>query len=774
MADERTKSSTPLWACSSVPPNPGCPNAPRNGWDLEPEERSVPLFHYLWICKRHRWKILSFVAICVITTLIVSPRPTPLYESTAVIDIDRRMPAGALGEGGGDRVFDYDADEFFATQLELIRSDPVLRPVVQKYKLFDSEKGTIDSQSVKPAELEDAPVDLANLNVTRRPRTYLFRISYRAPDPRRAADVANAIANSYIEQTYNIRYRSMLGLATFMEKQLEELKANMERSSAVLALFERELNVINPEEKTSILSARLLQLNTEYTNAQGERVRKEAAYNSVRSGSLEAAQVSSQGEALKRLGERLSEAQEKFAQVKVVYGADYREYRKGATQVAQLQQELGEMTRSITRRVEIEHREALNREAMLKTAVAETKAEFDRLNARSFEYQSLRREAEAGKKLYEELVRKIKEAGINAGFRNSIIRLAVPARPAAAPVSSNIKRNLLLALLLSTILAVGAAVLSNTLDNTIHHPEQARSLFAVRILGGLPSVKSRLMNSLQALLPAPPGAGRTDLATGPGRSGRELAWFGEAIGSLRHSILLGTHGQRLKSLIITSAEPAAGKTTVAVCLALTHARQGHKTLLIDADLRRPDVHRRIGVPNEGGLVAVLSNGSDWKNNLVKAHGFPDLDILPAGRTSRDLTDFVGNAVAVILEQATSEYDLVIVDSPPLPLFPEPLLMATSVDGVVLLIRARQTDRNAVEAALHTLADLQANVTGLALNDVARDGGGYYPYYNYDKYYSSNGRRGWLPKKYRIRLKLKTKNGNHKPSGEKDSKIREAD
>ena len=209
------------------------------------------------------------------------------------------MPTGVLGQEAMQSATN-DADQFLATQVKLIQSDSVLRPVAQRYKLLEAE-GADAQGTVKPADAEDAPVVLKKLKVSRPPNTYLLLISYRSPDPRLAADVANAIAQSYLEHTYNIRYRSSASLSAFMEKQLEELKAKMERSSAALAQFERELNVINPEEKTSILSARLLQLNTEYTNAQADRVRKEAAYKSVRGGTLEAVQVSTQGESLGKI-----------------------------------------------------------------------------------------------------------------------------------------------------------------------------------------------------------------------------------------------------------------------------------------------------------------------------------------------------------------------------------------------------------------------------------------------------------------------------------------
>src|SRR5438477_537861 len=181
----------------------------------------------------------------------------------------------------------------------LIKSDSVLRPVADRYHLRAQEKTGAPSRNFDAAAVQDAPVLLKQLKVTRPPNTYLLLISYRSPNPQLAADVANGVTTSYLEHTYKIRFQSSSRLATFMESQLEGLKAKMERSSAALAQFERELNVINPEEKTSILSARLQQLNTEYTNAQTDRVRKESAWKSVGDGSLEAAQVSTQGENLK-------------------------------------------------------------------------------------------------------------------------------------------------------------------------------------------------------------------------------------------------------------------------------------------------------------------------------------------------------------------------------------------------------------------------------------------------------------------------------------------
>ena len=661
---------------------------------------SPTIVHYLAILRRHHWKILGAIIACVIATLTVSIRLTPVFESTVTVDIDRQMPSAVIGQDAVRPALN-DGDQFLATQAKLIQSDSVLRPVVRQFRLA-----------------EDAPILLRNLKVSRPPNTYLLLISYRSPDARLSADVANAVANSYVGHTYDVRVRSSAALGRFMEKQLEELKAKMERSSAALAQFERELNVIDPEEKTSILSARLLQLNTEHTSAQADRVRKESAWDSVRSGTLAAAQASTQGESLKALSARLDEARQKFAEVQTHYGVNHPEYRKTAVQVEEIERQLQQSRANAAQRVEAEYREASAREAMLGKAVAETKAEFDRLNARGFEYQSLKREAAADKALYEELMRKIKEAGINAGFQNSSIRIADPARAAIRPVFPNVTLNVLLAFMFSTIAAISLAVVSDALDGSVREPEQVTALFQTAVVGCLPVVKTWRRRSSRE--PSRDAAG---------------SGFEDAVGAARNLILLGANNRRIRSLMIASATAGEGKTTTAVHLAIAHARQRLRTLLIDCDLRCPGVHARLGLAQEPGLATVLQNGVRWRSNLVQPAGLPELDVLPAGKCNRSGDGLVGRGLPQILEEAVADYDLVIVDSPPLLGFPEPLPMAAAVDGVVLVAKAGKTDRKLIGSALTTLQRVRANVLGVVLNSVTseslyavRDSGSYQRHY----------------------------------------------
>lgn len=701
----------------------------------EAQQVSLPLSHYLWILRRHFWKMAAFVAVMMLATAVVSLRLTPVYESTATLYVDRQEAKGIVGQDAQSQAYStLDAESFLASQIKLIQSDSVVRPVAQRYNLLEKEKQVTEKGDESRAK--DAPILLKQLKVTRPPNTYLLQIAYRSTDPQLAADVANQVAQSYIEHTYNIRIKSSVSLSKFMERQIDELRAKMETSSGRLAQMERELNVINPEEKTNILSARLLQLNTEYTKAQAERVASEAAYNSTKSGSLESAQVSAQGEAIRRLLERMNEATERFAEIRAHFGVNHPEYRKAQAQVKELQAQVDATRDNAIRRVEVQYKEALARETMLSRGVAETKADYDKLNLRSFEYQRAKREAEADKNLYDELVRKIREAGINAGFQNNMVRIADPARAAWKPVFPKLGLNLALALLFSTLLAVGVAILGDTLDNTIRDPEQVTRSLKTHIIGTLPSVKNtkelQLPSSLrgEAVMDAD-GA----LIPSPDRKDRALSTYEEAVRTIRSSVLLTDFDRRLRTLLFTSATASEGKSTTAGHLAFAHAEQRKKTLLIDCDLRRPSQHKLFGVGLNQGLSNVLNGEMSWQDSLLRLATNPYLDVITAGPPSRRAADMIGQLLGPMMEEMSREYDLVVLDAPPLLGFAESLQMASSADGVVVVTRAGETSRKAVAAALTTLQHLRANVLGLVLNQVKKHHSDHYYYYGYyGKYY----------------------------------------
>jgi capsular exopolysaccharide synthesis family protein len=207
--------------------------------------------------------------------------------------------------------------------------------------------------------------------------------------------------------------------------------------------------------------------------------------------------------------------------------------------------------------------------------------------------------------------------------------------------------------------------------------------------------------------------------------------FDDAIRTLRNSILLGNADRPLRSILIASAFPKEGKTTIAVHLAIAHAQQKYRTLLVDGDMRHPAVCSVVGIRNDAGLSNALLNGMQWRQEISRMEELPELDILGAGPDSAGAADLVGAGLTQVLQEAEHEYDLVIVDAPPLLGFPEPLQMAASVDGVVIVALAGQTGRPALESLLSTLQRIRANVVGLVLNELtdnARYGYGYHRSY----------------------------------------------
>ncbi len=701
---------------------------------IEPESIGTPLSHYLWVLKRGIWKIAAFMAISLVLTFVVSSRIKPIYEATATVNIDRQGPTGLVGEDSkGTSSTASDADQYIATQMKILQSDAVLRPVAGQFNLLDLEHQFDGLSPSSVQALKNGPTVLKKLHVIRPPNTYLVRINYRSPDSQLSADVANAIAKSYLAHIYRIQISSSMSAAGFMEKQMDDLKARMERSGQALAVFEKELNVVNPEEKTNIISQRLLQLNTEYTNAQADRVKKEAIYRSLQSGSLAAEQVSGLGEDLQKLQDRINDTQTQFALVRASRGPGHPEYKKLQSQLESILAQYRDAQTQIAKRIEVDFGQAMNREKMLAQAVGQTKAEFDQINERSVAYQRLKDEATADKKLYEELTTKIQEDSINSGFQNKNIAVSDSARPPSEPAFPNAKLNLGIAAILSLVLGIAVTLLLDSLDTTIRDPEEVNRLFNTDLLGMLPIVRN-----MKSLAPIDGISENALVVAGSenGYSNRSFTSYEEAVRMLRNSVLLGDFDRRLRSILFTSATPGEGKTTTAVHLAIAHAEQGKRTLLIDADLRRPTIHKKLGLTSTKGLSSVLTGEMKPYDAITSLEGVPNLDVLPAGPSSRRAADIIGSGMAELLDELSSRYDLTIIDAPPMLGFAEPMQLAKTTDGVIVVAVAGETNRKAIAAVVSTLQRLRANVLGLVLNRMTKESGnGYYYYYSrYDKYY----------------------------------------
>jgi capsular exopolysaccharide synthesis family protein len=302
---------------------------------------------------------------------------------------------------------------------------------------------------------------------------------------------------------------------------------------------------------------------------------------------------------------------------------------------------------------------------------------------------------------------------------------------------------------------VCGSILADVLDDSIRDPEQAARALNTSVLGILPAVKE--MRRMVSVIPpsALPALAIED-SRGPLNSLGLVKYDGptltpssrlegvgsyeEAIRAIRHSILLPDFDRDVKSILVTSAEPGAGKSTALIHLAIAHAQQGLRTLIIDADLRRPMIYKKLSLNGTLGLSNVLLGELGWKEGIVKIEHWPQLDVLPAGTASRRASDLVGAMMIDILDEAAKEYDMVFVDAPPLLGFAEAMQVATAVDGVVVLARAGTTSRAAVATVLATLNRVRANAIGLVLNEMDKHStNSYYHYGDYKKYYAEDRR-----------------------------------
>ena len=515
--------------------------------------------------------------------------------------------------------------------------------------------------------------------------------------------------------------------------RLEELRARSERSMEAVARLNAGSNSGKPEEISSNMALRLRQLSAEHVNTQADLLKKRAAYSSVKSGSSETTRTAGQTEALRRLQERINEGEERSAEIKASKGQNDPDYQREQLELQEVRRQVQALSLNTVGRAEVEYNRAAARERVIEQELARTNAEFDRLNADSVEYQQLQQKANADKKLYEDLEAKSQEASREAGTQNTSAVVSSPASPSNQPMFPNLPLNLGLAGVLSCFVAIGTAVLLDSLDKPIRDPEEVRRLFGTELIGTLPVVKDTRSLAAAAFARGP---GTPPAAAGPGKQTEGSMWsFEEAVRMLRNSILLSDANRSLRSILVTSASPGEGKSTAAMHVAMAHAEQGKKTLLIDADLRRPTLDRKLGISDAGlGLSGALLGETDWQEAVVQVPEVPNLHLLPAGSSSSRGCDLIGGSIAEVIDEAVGVYDLVILDAPLI--LPEsrqhrllgaaePTHIAIAVDAVVVVASACGTNSRALRAAVSTLNRLRANLIGIALNRLSHATGNRY-------------------------------------------------
>jgi len=662
------------------------------------------------VCKalsRPKRTVLAFMALAIAGAFAVQLVAPKLYEATALVRVERYSTTAAAAQASGQLPAADDMDRVIATEIETSQSDPVLRPVVERFKLLAVEQQLRGLNVEEAQQRSKAAIRLKRLQVTRSPNSNTIRITYRASDPQLAANAANAVAQSLIDYAHEAAKRSFDQIATVVTQNMPDLVVKMDTSAESLAEFERQLNMADPEQRVSLLAARVTELNTQLAVVQNERIRREAIVKQVNaSATIASAQTASPDNSLYEALLRLNAARQQFALARSYYGQRHPEYTKAKQQVQEIEAQVRELQLNAKNRSQAEYREAQSQEARLSGLLQQTKAELEKLQASAHQYEHLKSEAESDKENYNRLAAQARAEAIDHQIHSVVLQITAPALATQEPVFPNLPINLILAIVGAGILGVAVTVFGKTLDPTFYGPDKIKSKFKLDVLASLPKIRG-----LQYILTPKDMALR-----GSAASAEDTTQFEEGLRTLRSALMLITSNRPLRSVMVTSATPGEGKSTAAAHLAVTCAQAGQRVLLIDANLRRPILHDMFGIGNGPGLSEILKGERSYAEGIFGTRE-QGVFLMPAGRVSRRAADLIGVGLPIILAKVSRVFDLVIVDAPAVLGASESLPMAGAADGALLLTKAGVTTEQAVAEAMSNLSRAHANVLGLVMNQV---------------------------------------------------------
>ncbi|HEX9224143.1 MAG TPA: polysaccharide biosynthesis tyrosine autokinase [Candidatus Acidoferrales bacterium] len=714
-------------------------------WDMAPREPH--LLDYVIILRKHQWLILSFLLAVVTIVSIGTFRQQPVYVATTRLEIDREN-TNILPFPGTDAYDIYaDLDNYIETQSKILLSETLALRTIKTAGL----EGPLGSSlpAAKPDDDAVTTTTLANqkrppalgpflgaLSVKRVPNSRLLDVSFESTDAEMAARVVNAHVESYIAENFRSRYEATTQASTWLAGQLNELKIKVEKSEDARIAYERQNQIWTIDEKQNITTQRLGDISKELTEAQSDRMKKEAAFQLAQSGSLDALPAVHDSEMLKDLQVKRAEAVEAYTEALNQYGPNFPKVQRLQAKVKEFEELVNGEKKNIVNRVENDYRAARQRELLLTRALDQQKAEANAMAERLVQYNILKREAEANKQLYEGLLTKLKEAGISAGLRSSNIRVVDPAMIPPSPARPNKTRNIALAFLLGLVGGIGLALLREYLDNTVKTPDDVEALSRLPSLAVVPAFASLNGHPRKRnLLGMPVGNGknrRVELVSHT----LPKSQMSEAFRALRTSLLLSQAERPPQVILVTSALPREGKTTAATNLAVTLAQLGDRTLLIDADLRKPGVSRALSLAdgNYAGLSSYLAGVSSLDLITIPHPAVTNLAAIPTGPIPPNPADLLAShRLAAAICELRSQYKFIVIDSPPIMAATDAVILSVQADGVLLVVRSGATPKEAFSRTRDLLASVKCRLLGVVLNAVDSSAPDYYYSYRYYPY-----------------------------------------
>jgi len=742
----------------------GRPNGPRLYPDLPAHESA--LGESFRVLLKRKWIIVGVLSTIFSIVAIASLRMTPIYEASGTIEINKPDANLNFQNSATFNVDYYDPTEL-ETEIKILQSDLLATQVIRELNL-DRGPEPNGQAPPSPQSIDLAPDPLqsdptrasaavggfkSNLKVALSQNTRIIEVHYRSPDPQMAANVVNTLMQTYVENNYKARFESTMQASDWLTKQLVDLQMKVETDEEKLVRYQKEHEILGTDEKQNIIMSKLDELNKALTEAESDRMDKEALYRLVESGDPDAIAASSssvtQGPNSQSASVLLDNLRTKQVDLKIQvadlstqFGPSYPKLTQLNNQLKEVDAQIQAEMKKIAATLRGQYTTALQRENMLHAALEKQKQEANKLNESAIEYSMLKRDVDASRQLYEGLLEKLKEAGVAAGLKSNNFRIVDNARPPAGPIEPDIPRNLLFGLVLGLASGVGLAFVLEALDSTVRTTEQAQMISGLASLGMIPlGSKSTREGSNPKRLVLTTSKEAVELVT----QARPQSQMAESYRALRTSLLLSSLGAPPKVIMITSALPQEGKTTTSINTAVVLAQKGVRVLLIDGDLRRPSIHKTLGMGPHSGLSNVLTGSTTLDDAIVRTSLLPNLFVLPAGTPPPNPAELLASSnMRDVLLQLREQYDHIVIDTPPSLSVTDAVVLSPRADAVILVIRSGQTSKQALRRSRDILFQVNAKLVGVLLNAVDLTSPDYYYYYEYQGKYAGYYRDEDLP------------------------------
>jgi capsular exopolysaccharide synthesis family protein len=699
---------------------------------------TIDLRQYAAMLLRRRWVILPVFVAVIVGTLVYTVRQPKVYQAVCTIIIDSAAPRvldaqqvqDVVESGAGG----WMSRDYYETQYKILTSRAVATRVAERLGL-GSNLRFLGLESVKDAAEQErlrAAADAVGA-VQRRLRvepikdSRVVRLVVEDGDPELAAVIANAFADAYVTESLAVRSTTTQSASTWLEQQLADLEVKLETSGRALFDFKKRNDIVSTswEDRQSMVSQRLTTINEALVRAKVERAQLQARAEAIdnvlaamkrgETGSLESLPGITASVTVQTLKAKYYEARAECSGLATKYLEDHPAIRACNERVdlsrANLEREIRNMVDSARQHYE----EVRLTEKNLQALYDQTKTDAFGFNQFEREYVELKRAYDNNQRLYDVVLKRLKDAGLSGMLEMSNVRILDRARPNMAPIRPSVRRNLVAAVMMGILAGVALALLIEALDNTVRTPQHVEAL-GLPFLGVLPRVEREDGRSLDLVVHSDPKSA-----------------VAECCRSIRTNILFMSPEQPVRTLLVTSSGPEEGKTTTAIDIAITMAESGSRVLLVDGDMRRPRVHKALGLQNATGLSALVL-GECRLEEAVRPTPVPNLFAVTCGAIPPKPAELLQtHTFARLLAQMGRDYDRVVIDSPPVSAVSDATIISTQVDGTILVVKASRTTRQQLRHSFRVLADVNARVLGAVLNHVdtsAHQYAGYYYAYGY--------------------------------------------